>query len=169
MKKSLVTRVLIMAIAVCMIFACAATAFAADDTFPYLGWSQFRVVKLNKAGTDVRGLQQYLKMTGYYSDLVDGHFGPNTDAAVRRYQAAQGLVADGSCGPLTWTKLRNNLLEFCPDYTEVSYVPDYLIYPWSNTAYDQDRFLHRSNGSWWVVWDNDYRAWNSDPLQMWTP
>jgi hypothetical protein len=168
MKKSLVTRVFIMAIAVCLVFAFAITAFALEDTFPYLGWSQFRVVKLNKAGADVRGLQQYLKMTGYYSDSVDGHFGSNTDAAVRNYQRAHGLAVDGSCGPLTWAKLRQYLWEFCANYNEVSYAPGYSVYPWDLQTYDQDRFLHRIDGSWWVEWGNDYRAWN-DPLQMWTP
>jgi len=156
-----------MAIAVCLVFAFTITAFAYEDTFPYQEWTQFRVVKLNKAGADVRGLQQYLKMTGYYSDSVDGHFGSNTDAAVRRYQAEKGLDVDGSCGPLTWSTLFSNLFEVCPNYVEVSYAPGYRVYPWS--IGDQDRFLHRSNGSWWVVWDNDYTAWNSNPLQMWTP
>ncbi|MEO8279159.1 MAG: peptidoglycan-binding domain-containing protein [Ideonella sp.] len=45
------------------------------------------------------------RMFGMTSLWVDGMFGANTDARVRRFQGSNGLVADGVVGPLTWAAL----------------------------------------------------------------
>jgi len=52
-------------------------------------------------GETVRLLQQRLKDLGYYSGKVDGDFGSGTVAAVRLFQAANGLTADGIAGTQT--------------------------------------------------------------------
>lgn len=49
-------------------------------------------------------IQRLLNRRGY--GLVDdGDFGPNTEAAVRRFQSIKRLTADGVVGPKTWPHL----------------------------------------------------------------
>jgi len=52
----------------------------------------------------VRTLQHLLRARGR-SVVVDGIFGPKTDAAVRAFQGEKGLAVDGIVGPRTWSAL----------------------------------------------------------------
>lgn len=52
-------------------------------------------------GDDVAQLQHQIQELGFYQSRVDGHFGPDTHAAVCEYQLNSGLQADGVCGPAT--------------------------------------------------------------------
>lgn len=52
-------------------------------------------------GDDVAELQGQLHDLGFYTDRVDGQFGPHTHDAVRKYQLNYGLTNDGVCGPVT--------------------------------------------------------------------
>ena len=58
-------------------------------------------------GEEVKRLQAFLKtLPGIYpSGLVTGYFGPQTEAAVRRFQRQQGLTENGIVGPLTRARL----------------------------------------------------------------
>lgn len=51
-------------------------------------------------------LQERLTAAGYSTEGVDGKIGPNTVAAVRAYQMAQGLVPDGYANLEILTRLR---------------------------------------------------------------
>src|SRR6185503_8549182 len=64
------------------------------------------------AGTDratgssrVRALQRQLHAVGVGPGPVDGRFGPQTEAAVRRFQHTHGLAVDGIAGPHTTQRL----------------------------------------------------------------
>jgi hypothetical protein len=57
-------------------------------------------------GDAVREAQQRLTEQGFSVGTVDGVFGPQTAAAVRKFQEAQGLTVDGVVGPQTWAALR---------------------------------------------------------------
>jgi hypothetical protein len=50
---------------------------------------------------DVAALQVALRIGGTYSGGIDGIFGPETQAAVRRFQRSKGLNVDGDPGPRT--------------------------------------------------------------------
>lgn len=59
-----------------------------------------QVLNRGDKGDDVKALQQALNNQGYNLD-VDGSFGPATEAAVKQYQADNGLKSDGLVGPAT--------------------------------------------------------------------
>jgi peptidoglycan hydrolase-like protein with peptidoglycan-binding domain/DNA invertase Pin-like site-specific DNA recombinase len=56
---------------------------------------------------DVRRVQRALRGLGWQPGPVDGLYGPRTQAAVTRFQAASGLTADGVVGPGTRQALDN--------------------------------------------------------------
>jgi len=57
------------------------------------------LLKLGSEGEDVKKLQEKLGV-----DAI-GKFGPKTEAAVKAWQAINGLTADGIVGDGTWGKL----------------------------------------------------------------
>nr|ATE50857.1 peptidoglycan-binding protein [Actinoplanes tsinanensis] len=61
-------------------------------------------LKAGARGTEVTALQHLLIARGQ-SVAVDGEFGPATTTAVKAFQKADGLTADGIVGPATWAKL----------------------------------------------------------------
>ena len=58
-----------------------------------------KTIKLGSKGNAVKKLQQLLNLT------VDGNFGPETDKAVKYFQAKNHLIADGIVGVKTWEAL----------------------------------------------------------------
>ena len=53
----------------------------------------------------VRLVQKRLKELGYYKGSADGDFGPKTEEAVKEFQKANGLTADGKVGEKTLAKM----------------------------------------------------------------
>src|SRR5262249_6134845 len=56
-------------------------------------------------GEGVRPLQRPLRRTPNLGLVVDGVFGPKTEAAVKDFQQGAGLTPDGTVGPQTWAAL----------------------------------------------------------------
>jgi peptidoglycan hydrolase-like protein with peptidoglycan-binding domain len=67
-------------------------------------------LKHGSKGPEVEALQTELNALGVHCD-VDGHFGPKTEAAVKHFQKAFGLPADGIVGPHTRTTLQQQLAQ----------------------------------------------------------
>lgn len=65
-----------------------------------------RALVEGRRGWDVAGVQFLLGARGFPSGTVDGGFGPQTGAALRRFQSWAGLGADGVAGPATLAALR---------------------------------------------------------------
>lgn len=65
------------------------------------------MLRRGSRGESVKAMQAVLIADGFDCgpDGADGDFGPATEAALRRYQAENGLEADGICGPMSWRKL----------------------------------------------------------------
>ena len=57
---------------------------------------------------EVRQMQSRLKELGYYKGSPDGDFGPATEDAVKAFQKANGLTADGKAGEKTLSKLNGS-------------------------------------------------------------
>ena len=57
---------------------------------------------------EVRQMQSRLKELGYYKGSPDGDFGPATEDAVKAFQKANGLTADGKAGEKTLAKLNGS-------------------------------------------------------------
>lgn len=74
-----------------------------DDRTPW-DLPMFHVLKLGCVNERVSMLQIMLNHHGCEL-IVDGLFGPKTDAAVREYQRDKGIKVDGVAGPVTMGKL----------------------------------------------------------------
>lgn len=61
--------------------------------------------KNGSTGAEVKAIQETLKDRGLYSGSIDGIYGADTQAAVKKFQKQQGLTADGIAGPLTLKRL----------------------------------------------------------------
>ena len=83
-----------------------------------------QTIREGSRNADVKEIQDFLKLPS------DGIFGPNTEAAVKMFQMAQGLTVDGIVGPNTWGRVDN------PRSVYEKKTSDYLPYTlWMRSPY----------------------------------
>lgn len=81
-------------------------ATSADGVLGEVEWSDL-IISLrrgNKKKDAVRALQSLLRARGF-SIAIDGNFGNQTQATVRRFQQSRNLEVDGALGYSTWCAL----------------------------------------------------------------
>lgn len=71
----------------------------------------FRMMREKSTGEDVFWLQMKLKELGYYHGTVTGSYYSGTERAVKAFQQAAGLHADGKAGTTTLNALYANVLD----------------------------------------------------------
>ena len=85
------------------------------------------VLKVGSSGAQVKTLQTKLNNWGYYAGTVDGIFGSKTQAAVKRFQQKNGLVADGIVGAKTAAALGMTLTSSSSSNSSYSSQDVYLL------------------------------------------
>ncbi|MBU4306197.1 MAG: peptidoglycan-binding protein [Candidatus Omnitrophica bacterium] len=69
--------------------------------------------RVKRSGVSVKlsakQIQTALKKAGFYNGALDGKVGPNTKKAIKAFQKAHGLKADGVAGQNTCVKLKQYL------------------------------------------------------------
>ena len=68
-----------------------------------------KTLRYGNSSEDVRKLQTALTTLGYFSGTATGYYGTQTTAAVKAYQAAKGLTADGIAGKKTLAAINADL------------------------------------------------------------
>ncbi|MDR0883269.1 MAG: peptidoglycan-binding protein [Oscillospiraceae bacterium] len=72
--------------------------------------SGYPPLKNGSRSTYVLILQDMLNTAGYNAGELDGVFGGQTEDALKRYQRARGLTADGKVGCSTWQRLTSDVV-----------------------------------------------------------
>lgn len=83
---------------------------ANGGTYSVNSFLNLPTLKKGSKGEYVKTLQEKLNKLGYKGSngkiiVADGDFGANTEYALKAFQKAKGLTADGICGAKTWAKL----------------------------------------------------------------
>ena len=95
---------ILLSMAVTLIFVCICSVAMAASI----------LVRDGSRGAPVRRVQSLLIDQGYLTGEADGVCGPHTVAAIRKFQAANGLTVDGICGNGTYQVLSGGE-DYVPD------------------------------------------------------
>ena len=123
MKKTIILRI----VCTVLIIAAIAVPIIAFGGGNASETEESAVLKIGSSGTQVRTLQTKLNNWGYDAGTVDGIFGSKTQAAVKRFQQKNGLVADGIVGSKTAAALGMTLTSSSSSNSSYSSQDVYLL------------------------------------------
>lgn len=123
MKKTIILRT-VCAVLIIAAIAVPIIAFGGGNAYET---EESAVLKIGSSGTQVRTLQTKLNNWGYDAGTVDGIFGSKTQAAVKRFQQKNGLVADGIVGSKTAAALGMTLTSSSSSNSSYSSQDVYLL------------------------------------------
>ncbi|HAX88289.1 MAG TPA: peptidoglycan-binding protein [Cyanobacteria bacterium UBA11370] len=92
------------------------------------------VLKRGTRNADVTALQKKLQSQGYFDGPITGYYGSLTEAAVIKFQEANGLIADGIVDSKTQTALEFRPIKPTPSPVET---PD--------SVFNEDSFINEEN------------------------
>ena len=99
-------------------------------------------------GSDVMWVQAVLYRLGY-TITIDGSYGPGTASVVTQFQGDHGLDQDGSCGPLTRAKLKEEWEKIDPSVAKTY-----------SFNYDANGGTLGESGAFTVTFGNDFTVMN---------
>lgn len=123
MKKTTVLRA-VFAVLILAVIAVPIAVFGGTDASET---EDSVVLKVGSSGAQVKTLQTKLNNWGYDAGTVDGIFGSKTQAAVKRFQQKNGLVADGIVGAKTAAALGMTLTSSSSSNSSYSSQDVYLL------------------------------------------
>lgn len=82
---------------------------AIDSTGTGATWATSTPVSYGSVGGEVRAVQLQLRNLGFYQGPITGYFGPETQAAVYRYQQSRNIEPTGVIGPTTLSQLSREI------------------------------------------------------------
>lgn len=95
---------------------------------------KIRQMTVGSSGADVYWVQMRLTELGYYSGSVTGTYRSGTQKAVKAYQRAMGLSADGVAGKNTLTRMYNDARNEATATPKISEMPTPPIAPAATAA-----------------------------------
>ncbi|MCS7074746.1 MAG: peptidoglycan-binding protein [Bacteroidia bacterium] len=120
-------------------------------------------LKRGDVGLEVKLVQSLLKLNGYEQVVIDGEFGPRTEAAVLDFQGKNGLTQDGIVGYLTFSALEQKKLNIPKPSTPGLEITDHFLseFQYFRSAVPKRQIvLHHTMG----IHRPDYTidSWNGD-------
>ena len=120
------------------------------------GTVNYPTIKLGSKGSDVKKAQQLLIAKGYSCGAAgaDGDFGAGTYNAVKKFQVANGLEADGIVGANTWAallKTEQPKPETKPEQTEPEKKPEKPVTPTGSTCTVELPIIKQGNKGFTVI------------------